>query len=98
MWIDDTEFTNDSAASAGKRGRSRLYSNRLIRLLFTLKHVHHLTLRTVQGFLQSLRDQAIADLSVPRYTTLSRLAQNLQVVLPRCLLESRLRCSSIVRV
>jgi hypothetical protein len=82
MWIDDTEFANDSAASAGKRGRPRLYSDRLIQMLLTLKHVYHLTLRSVQGFVQSLRDLAVADLPVPSYTTLSRRAQHLQVVLP----------------
>jgi Transposase DDE domain len=81
MWIDDTEFTSDSAASAGKRGRPRLYSDRLIQMLLTLKHVYHLTLRSVQGFVQSLRDLAIADLPVPSFTTLSRRPQNMQVVL-----------------
>jgi hypothetical protein len=90
MWIDDTEFTSDSAANAGKRGRPRLYSDRLIQMLLTLKHVYHLTLRSVQGFVQSLRDLAVADLPVPSYdrrkslwdTTLSRRAQHLRVVLP----------------
>lgn len=46
------------------------------------KHVYHLTLRAAQGFVQSLRDLAIADLPVLNYTTLSRRAQELQVTLP----------------
>jgi hypothetical protein len=41
-----------------------------------------LTLRAAQGFLQSLRELAFADLPVPNYTTLSRRAQELQVTLP----------------
>ncbi len=42
----------------------------------------HLPLRALQGFAQSLRILAFPTLPVPNYTTLSRRAQNLNVVLP----------------
>lgn len=54
----------------------------MIQAVLTLKHVYHLTLRAVQGFVQSLRELAFANLTVPNYTTLSRRAQHLQVRLP----------------
>jgi hypothetical protein len=54
----------------------------MIQAVLTLKHVYHLTLRASQGFMQSLRELAFADLRVPNYTTLSRRAQELQVTLP----------------
>jgi hypothetical protein len=41
-----------------------------------------LPLRALQGFAMSLRKLAFADLPVPNYTTLSRRAQDLEVVLP----------------
>ena len=47
-----------------------------------LKQVYHLTLRAAQGFAQSLRELAFAELPVPNYTTLSRRAQDLRVALP----------------
>jgi hypothetical protein len=47
-----------------------------------LKQVYHLTLRAAQGFAQSLRELAFAELPVPNYTTLSRRAQDLKVALP----------------
>lgn len=54
----------------------------MIQAVLTLKHVDHLTLRASQGFVQSLRELAFADLPVPSYTMLSRRAQELQVTLP----------------
>ncbi|MCY1254253.1 Acetaldehyde dehydrogenase [compost metagenome] len=48
----------------------------------SLKHVFRLPLRALQGFACSLRKLAFADLPVPNYTTLSRRAQDLNVVLP----------------
>lgn len=42
----------------------------------------HLPLRALQGFAQSLRDLAFADLPIPNYTTVCRRAQTLLVKLP----------------
>ena len=82
MWIDESTFMSGSEARAVKRGRPQVYSDAMIQAVLTLKHVYHLTLRASQGFVQSLRELAFADLPVPNYTTLSRRAQELQVTLP----------------
>ncbi|WP_196303677.1 transposase, partial [Ralstonia solanacearum] len=50
--------------------------------LLGLKQVSPLPLRALQGFAMSLRRLAYPELPVPNYTTLSRRAQDLQVVLP----------------
>jgi hypothetical protein len=82
MWIDESAFRSGSEAGPVKRGRPQVYSDAMIQAVLTLKHVYHLTLRAVQGFVQSLRELAFANLIVPNYTTLSRRAQHLQVRLP----------------
>lgn len=51
-------------------------------MLLGLKQVFRLPLRALQGFAMSLRKLAFADLPVPNYSTLSRRAQDLEVVLP----------------
>lgn len=81
MWIDDDALAN-MPDTEPTRGRSRLYSDALIQALLGLKTVFHLTLRALQGFAQSLRDLAFAELPVPNYTTACRRAQTLQVKLP----------------
>jgi hypothetical protein len=82
IWIHESELTMVSEAAPVMRGRPHVYSDALIQALLTLKQVYHLTLRAAQGFAQSLRELAFADLPVPNYTTLSRRAQDLKVALP----------------
>lgn len=74
-----------SEAKPVTRGRPQVYSDALIQVLLTLKHVYNLALRAAQDFVQRLRDLAFADLPVPNYTTLSRRAQEVQVTLPEML-------------
>ncbi|ABC35760.1 transposase DDE domain protein [Burkholderia thailandensis USAMRU Malaysia  len=81
MWIGDDALAN-MPDTEPTRGRSRLYSDALIQALLGLKTVFHLPLRALQGFAQSLRDLAFAELPVPNYTTVCRRAQALQVKLP----------------
>ncbi|KGW80939.1 IS5 family transposase [Burkholderia pseudomallei] len=81
MRIDDDALAN-MPDTEPTRGRSRLYSDALIQALLGLKTVFHLPLRALQGFAQSLRDLAFAELPVPNYTTVCRRAQTLQVKLP----------------
>jgi hypothetical protein len=76
MWINESALTMVSEAEPVMRGRPHVYSDALIQALLTLKQVYHLTLRAAQGFAQSLRELAFADLPVPNYTTLSRRAQD----------------------
>ncbi|KAF1004929.1 MAG: hypothetical protein E5299_02317 [Burkholderia gladioli] len=47
-----------------------------------MKTVYRLTLRTLQGFTQSLSDLAFPSLPVPNYTTLCRRAKTLDIELP----------------
>lgn len=81
MWIDDDVLANVPDTEP-TRGRPRLYSDALVQALLGLKTVFHLPLRALQGFAQSLRDLAFADLPVPNYTTVCRRAQTLRVKLP----------------
>ena len=82
MWINESALAMVSEAEPVMRGRPHVYSDALIQALLMLKQVYHLTLRAAQGFAQSLRELAFAELPVPNYTTLSRRAQDLRVALP----------------
>ena len=82
MWIDEDVLTNPAASAARRRGRPCIYADAAIQMLLGLKQVFRLPLRTLQGFAQSQRDLAFSGLPVPNYTTLSRRAQKLEVVLP----------------
>jgi len=79
MWIDESAFMSGSDARAVKRGRPQVYSDAMIQAVLTLKHVYHLTLRAAQGFVQSLRELAFADLPVPNYPTRAALTTHQDV-------------------
>lgn len=81
MWIDQS-MCAPPAAQAPKRGHPVVYSDALIQGLLGLKQVFHLPLCALQGFVGSLRKLAFPDLPVPNYTTLSRRAQDLEIMLP----------------
>ena len=82
MWIDESALAQVPEAGLSRRGRPCIYADAVIQMLLGLKQVFRLPLRALQGFAQSLRDLAFADLPVPNYTTLSRRAQDLEVTLP----------------
>lgn len=82
MWIDESLLAPAPIAGKPKRGRPFIYTDALIQGLLGLKQVFHLPLRALQGFADSLRKLAFPELPVPNYTTLSRRAQDLQIVLP----------------
>ena len=81
MWVEESLLVPPAKAQS-KRGHPLVYTDALIQGLLGLKQVFHLPLRALQGFAQSLRTLAFPTLPVPNYTTLSRRAQNLNVVLP----------------
>ncbi len=81
MWIDQSVLASPGVG-VSKRGRPCVYPDAVIQMLLGLKQVFHLPLRALQGFAMSLRKLAFANLPVPNYTTLSRRAQDLEVVLP----------------
>ena len=66
MWIDESAFMSGSEARSVKRGGPQVYSDAMIQAVLTLKHVYHLTLQASQGFVQSLRELAFAELPVPK--------------------------------
>lgn len=82
MWIDESVMNAAPEAASPRRGRPHVYSDAAIQMLLGIKQVYRLPLRALQGFAHSLRKLAFADLPVPNYTTLSRRAQDLNVVLP----------------
>jgi Transposase DDE domain len=82
MWIDDSVLTDAPEPGTRKRGRPCVYAGAVIQILLGLKQVFRLQLRVLQGLEQSLRELAFAGLPVPNYSTLSRRAQKLEVVLP----------------
>jgi len=81
MWIDQSVLALPQM-STSRRGRPCVYPDALIQMLLGLKQVFHLPLRALQGFAMSLRRLGLPELAVPNYTTLSRRAQSLEVVLP----------------
>ena len=82
MWIEQSELTQIPERVPHRRGRPCVYSDSTIQMLLALKQVFRLPLRALQGFAQSQRDLAFADLPVPNYTTVCRRAQTLAVKLP----------------
>ncbi|XHO07532.1 IS5 family transposase IS1420 (plasmid) [Ralstonia syzygii] len=81
MWIDQSLLAS-SGVGVSKRGRPCVYPDAVIQLRLGLKQVFRLPLRALQGFAMSLHKLAFANLPVPNDTTLSRRAQDLEVVLP----------------
>jgi len=81
MWIDQSELAS-SGVGVSKRRRPCVYPDAVIQMLLGLKQVFRLPPRALQGFAMSLRKLAFANLPLPSYTTLSRRAQDLEVVLP----------------
>jgi len=80
--VEESLLVPPAKAQSPKPGHPFVYTDALIQGLLGLKQVFHLPLRALQGFAQSLRTLAFPTLPVPNYTTLSRRAQNLNVVLP----------------
>lgn len=69
-------------ACAATAGSTRVNADSVIQTLLGLKQMFRLPLRALQGFAQSQRNLAFADLPVPNYTTLCCRAQTLQAQLP----------------
>ncbi|BET10865.1 hypothetical protein THI4931_19070 [Pandoraea sputorum] len=82
MWVEQSSLVPSAKTESPKRGRPPVYTDAPIQGLLGLKTVFHLQLRALQGFAQSLRTLVFPTLPVPNYTTLSRRAQHLNVVLP----------------
>ncbi len=66
-----------------RRGRRRTYTDAAITCALTLRAVYGLPLRSTQGLTRSVLRLLGSDLPTPHYSTLSRRAALLHVVLPR---------------
>jgi DDE family transposase len=79
-WIDAKSWhCRDKMRS--KRGRPHTYDNNAIVTMLVIKRLYRLTLRSCQGFVESLVKMANLDIKIPNYTTVCR-RQN-AVTLPK---------------
>ena len=62
-----------------KRGRQKVYSDLAIETAYTLRLVYKQPLRQTQGFMQSIVQLLELDLSIPDYTTVSRLSKTISL-------------------
>ena len=79
LWISKDVYNSwYSTGRTGKKGRPQKYSDEAIVVALKLREVYHLSLRAVQGFLESL-----LPMHIPSYTQLSRRAGGLMKKLSR---------------
>lgn len=81
IWFDEETLTSWYAEKICKRGRNKIYSDRLIETALTIRSLFHLSLRQAQGFIEGLLSMLGLTLEVPCYSTLSRRGSDLQVQL-----------------
>ncbi len=82
IWVsEDVLDAWRAEKETGKNGSPRLYSDIAIISCLTLKKLFHLPLRAIEGFVSSLFRRTSASLPTPNYSTLSRRAETLSVVL-----------------
>ena len=80
LWIEEDALTSEAVLGKKKSGGQQVYSDRLIEMIFQLKAVYGLTLRSVEGFTQSiLQIMGYEDIACPDYTTLSRRGRALKI-------------------
>jgi hypothetical protein len=95
IWVEQNALKKwFSTAHTCLAGRPELYSDDAITMLLTLREVFHLTLRSLQGFTQTLFQLMNLTLPVPSYTQISRRAQKLQKHI-RQLLKGKTNCHLI---
>jgi hypothetical protein len=84
LWVEQS-VVNRWRDTAGplRRGRRRFYSDLAINCALTLREVYHLPLRSTQGPISSVLRLLGSDSPAPHYSTPSRRAATLEVMLPR---------------
>ena len=83
FWMSDDILEAWYAQPNGKRGGQQRYSDIAIEAALTLRSVFGQALRQTEGLLISLFNMMSVDLDAPDYTTLSRRASDLDIVLPK---------------
>lgn len=83
VWIDQESINQwyQDKNSIKQRGRPQIYSNGAIITVLLLKQVYRLSLRSCQGFVESVIALLKLDLDVPSYTQVCRRQES--VVLPK---------------
>lgn len=82
LWIDAraTETWLDHSCPR-RRGRRRLYTDAAILCALLIREVYHLPLRSTQGLIASVLQLMTVGLPAPHYSTLSRRARQLDLLL-----------------
>jgi len=83
VWFTNTAIAPWKAEPRTTRGGQQHYSGLAIATALTLRAVFRLALRQTEGLIGSIIALLGLDLAVPDHTTLSRRAENLDVVRPR---------------
>ena len=83
VWFTNTAIAAWKAEPRTTRGGQQHYSGQAIATALTLRAVFRLVLRQTEGLIGSIIALLGLDLAVPDHTTLSRRAENLDVVRPR---------------
>lgn len=78
IWVEENAVKNwFSSIHTCQAGRPEIYSNAAILMMLLLREVYKLSLRSLQGFVQSIFFMMGLDLPVPSYSQISRRAKSL---------------------
>ena len=81
-WVDEQAVRSWRAEKVpGACGRPKLYADTAIECALVVKAVFHLSLRSTQGFLESVVRLMGVDLPIPDYTTVCKRQRDLQLQL-----------------
>lgn len=84
VWIEEKSIKNwFSSYHTCQAGKPATYSDDAILMLLVIREVYKLSLRSLQGFVQSLFNLMNLDLPVPSYSQISRRAQSLHKQISR---------------
>src|SRR3954452_12889317 len=81
LWVDEEALKAWRYSGPTQRGAQYVYAEAAITCVLTLRVVYHLALRATEGLARSVFALLGAVLPVPSYSTLSRRAADLSVVL-----------------
>lgn len=86
FWLDEKAVTSWNAVLPSRKpGRPNVYSDAAIRCGLAVRTVFRLTLRALQGFLQSMFNVLKLDLKSPHYSTFCDRAKGLQIPMSKWL-------------
>jgi transposase len=92
VWIDENSIKKWlSSYHTCKAGRPQTYSDDAILMMLILREVYNRSLRSLQGFVQSLFSVMGHDLPVPSYSQISRRAKSLHKRISRLIQDKKAR-------